>query len=111
MAESAYADLHWVDEDPLEAMPPTSPTQDELPCDDGAPMETQRHKWQMDLLIEAVHRWLLGRGERQRREDGGPPGSDAGADTEYARAEMEWARAERAEQELVLLRAPVDGKG
>jgi len=34
------------------------PTQDELPCDDGVPMETQRHKMQMDLLIEALHPWL-----------------------------------------------------
>ena len=63
MPESAYADPHWVDEDPPEAMPPTPPTQDELPCDDGVPMETQRHKWQMDLLIEAMDRWLLERGE------------------------------------------------
>jgi len=34
------------------------PTQDELPCDDGVPMETQRHKMQMDLLIEALSPWL-----------------------------------------------------
>ncbi|MGV2387325.1 MAG UNVERIFIED_CONTAM: Uma2 family endonuclease [Microcystis novacekii LVE1205-3] len=41
------------------------PTQDELPCDDGVPMETQRHKWQMDLLIDTISPWL-----RQQREDG-----------------------------------------
>jgi Uma2 family endonuclease len=34
------------------------PTQDELPCDDGVPMETQRHKWQMDLLIDTLGLWL-----------------------------------------------------
>jgi Uma2 family endonuclease len=40
------------------------PTQDELPCDDGVPMETQRHKWQMDLLIDTISPWL------DQREDG-----------------------------------------
>lgn len=40
------------------------PTQDELPCDDGVPMETQRHKLQMDLLIETLQPWLA------EREDG-----------------------------------------
>jgi len=34
------------------------PTQDELPCDDGVPMETQRHKMQMDLLLEGLYPWL-----------------------------------------------------
>jgi Uma2 family endonuclease len=34
------------------------PTQDELPCDDGVPMETERHKLQMDLLIYALKPWL-----------------------------------------------------
>ncbi len=29
--------------------PLTLPTQDELPCDDGIPMETQRHKMQSDI--------------------------------------------------------------
>jgi Uma2 family endonuclease len=43
------------------AMPPT---QTELPCDDGEPMETQRHKLQMDLLIDALIPWL------DDREDG-----------------------------------------
>ena len=37
------------------------PTQDDLPCDDGVPMETQRHKLQMDLLIETLQPWLAGR--------------------------------------------------
>jgi Uma2 family endonuclease len=40
------------------------PTQDQLPCDDGVPMETQRHKMQMDLLIETLYPWL------EAREDG-----------------------------------------
>lgn len=34
------------------------PTQDQLPCDDGIPMETQRHKMQMDLLIHSLYPWL-----------------------------------------------------
>lgn len=38
--------------------PITLPTQDQLPCDDGVPMETQRHKLQMDLLIDTLYPWL-----------------------------------------------------
>ncbi len=34
------------------------PGQDDLPCDDGEPMETQRHKLQMDLLIDGLTIWL-----------------------------------------------------
>jgi len=37
------------------------PTQQDLPYDDGEPMETQRHKVQMELLIDAVEVWLEGR--------------------------------------------------
>ncbi|QDZ39938.1 Uma2 family endonuclease [Euhalothece natronophila Z-M001] len=37
---------------------PLPPTQDELPCDDGIPMETQRHKLQMDLLLDTLQFWL-----------------------------------------------------
>lgn len=40
------------------------PNQDKLPCDDGEPMETQRHRLQMDLLIEGLDTWL------EQREDG-----------------------------------------
>ncbi|MBE9192767.1 Uma2 family endonuclease [Gloeocapsopsis crepidinum LEGE 06123] len=40
------------------------PTQDELPCDDGIPMETQRHKVQMNLLIHSLLPWL------DKRSDG-----------------------------------------
>jgi Uma2 family endonuclease len=42
----------------------TLPTQDELPCDDGVPMETQRHKMQIEILIETLGPWL------KNREDG-----------------------------------------
>ncbi|AFY42771.1 Uma2 family endonuclease [Nostoc sp. PCC 7107] len=40
------------------------PTQAELPLDDGVPMESARHKAQMDLLIDALIPWL------EQREDG-----------------------------------------
>ncbi|BAY10342.1 Uma2 family endonuclease [Calothrix sp. NIES-2098] len=40
------------------------PTQAELPYDDGIPMESQRHKMQMELLIDVVETWL------EQREDG-----------------------------------------
>jgi len=40
------------------------PTQEELPYDDGTPMESQRHKMQMDLLIDTLQPWL------EQREDG-----------------------------------------
>ena len=40
------------------------PTQAELPYDDGLPMESARHKAQMDLLIDALIPWL------EQREEG-----------------------------------------
>ena len=40
------------------------PIQAELPDDDGVPMESPRHKTQMDLLIDALMVWLA------QREDG-----------------------------------------
>ncbi len=40
------------------------PTQDDLPYDDGMPMESQRHILQMELLINALRLWL------DDREDG-----------------------------------------
>jgi Uma2 family endonuclease len=40
------------------------PTQDDLPYDDGMPMESQRHVLQMELLIDALRLWL------DAREDG-----------------------------------------
>ena len=38
------------------------PTQNDLPSDDGIPMETERHKKQMDLLIYPLESWLGQRG-------------------------------------------------
>ena len=38
------------------------PTQDELPCDDGVPMETERHRLQMELLLNTLNPWLEGGG-------------------------------------------------
>ncbi|MGB8700380.1 MAG: Uma2 family endonuclease [Thermosynechococcaceae cyanobacterium] len=35
------------------------PTQDDLPCEDGEPMETYRHKLQMDLLVNPLIQWLV----------------------------------------------------
>ncbi|MEB3339075.1 MAG: Uma2 family endonuclease, partial [Leptolyngbyaceae bacterium] len=40
------------------------PTQYELPCDDGEPMETERHKVQLQLLTDALVPWL------EARDDG-----------------------------------------
>ena len=40
------------------------PGEDELPYDDNQTMETQRHKMQMDLLIEGLDTWL------EQRQDG-----------------------------------------
>jgi Uma2 family endonuclease len=42
-------------------LPIALPNQDQLPCDDGVPMETQRHKMQMDLLLETLDPWLAAR--------------------------------------------------
>ena len=39
----------------LDAYPPTPPPgEDELPCDDGEPMESDRHRKQMNVLIESL---------------------------------------------------------
>lgn len=35
------------------------PTQDDLMGDDGIPMETYRHKLQMDLLVDPLNTWLV----------------------------------------------------
>jgi len=37
------------------------PTQTDLPYDDGAPMESQRHQLQMELLLDGLRLWLEGR--------------------------------------------------
>jgi len=44
------------------------PTQAHLPYDDGIPLETRRHKAQLDLLIDVLQVWL---GERQDGYVGG----------------------------------------
>ncbi len=36
------------------------PTQADLPYDDGAPMESQRHQLQMELLLDGLRLWLEG---------------------------------------------------
>jgi len=38
------------------------PTQNELPSDDGIPMETQRHGLQMQLLVRPLSQWLKTQG-------------------------------------------------
>ncbi|NEO28266.1 MAG: Uma2 family endonuclease, partial [Kamptonema sp. SIO4C4] len=43
---------------------PLPPTQEELPYDDGEPMETQRHQDQMTMLIYTLSPWI------EQREDG-----------------------------------------
>ena len=42
---------------------PTLPTEDDLPCDDGEPMETLRHRLQMELLINGLAPWARERGD------------------------------------------------
>jgi Uma2 family endonuclease len=42
---------------PLPSVPPL-PTEDELPYDDGEPLESARHRQQMELLLDALHQWL-----------------------------------------------------
>ena len=39
------------------------PTQDELPYDDGMPMESERHILQMHLLMETLRLWWADRQE------------------------------------------------
>jgi len=50
---------------PSDTWPPDVhlPTQDELPCDDGVPMESGRHRQQMILLIQTLQPWLAVRGD------------------------------------------------
>ncbi len=45
--------------DPYPPYAPTPPPgQDELPCDDGEPMESPKHRGQMNLLIETLDMYL-----------------------------------------------------
>lgn len=34
------------------------PTENDLPYDDNEKMESSRHKYQMDLLLETIYPWL-----------------------------------------------------
>jgi Uma2 family endonuclease len=58
--KSKHTVLSTVEPKSLEV--PLLPTQDDLPCDDGVPMETERHKKQMDLLVYSLEPWLGERG-------------------------------------------------
>lgn len=42
---------------------PALPTEDDLPCDDGVPMETLRHRLQMELLMNGLAPWARTRGD------------------------------------------------
>ena len=44
-------------------VPPRLPTEDDLPFEDGIPMETERHRVQMQLLIETLLPWAIARGD------------------------------------------------
>ncbi len=55
-------DLLYLDEDPGDLAPYRHLTQNDLPCEDGIPMETERHFLQMGLLLETVQPWLAQRG-------------------------------------------------
>jgi len=46
---------------PIEPGIALPPPQMELPWEDGVPMETQRHKWQLDLLMDGLLGWLAAR--------------------------------------------------
>ena len=57
------SELELIDRVEADLAPPLRlPTQDELPCEDGIPMETQRHYLQMGLLLETLQPWLAQRG-------------------------------------------------
>jgi Uma2 family endonuclease len=45
------------------SFPPRLPSEDELPCDDGMPMETARHRMQMELLLRGLELWSEARGD------------------------------------------------
>lgn len=47
-------------------VPALPPIQNELPYDDGVPMETLRHQFQMDLLIELMDLWLEARAKQSQ---------------------------------------------
>lgn len=42
---------------------PRLPTEDDLPADDGIPMESERHYLQMELLLQGLELWAEARGD------------------------------------------------
>ncbi|MCP4110372.1 MAG: Uma2 family endonuclease [Desulfobacteraceae bacterium] len=54
ISEAAYVPFEEIYSRGILNSPELLPTEDDLPCDDGEPMETERHKDQMNLLIESL---------------------------------------------------------
>jgi hypothetical protein len=66
------------------------PTQDELPYDDGMPMEIHRHRLQMNLLIHSLDEWAA---QRRNVFRGGNMFIYFGAD--QLRGNRPWRRADK----------------
>lgn len=56
-----FEPIERVEIDP--APPPCPPSQDEPPCGDDIPLESERHKLQMESLLETLQPWLAQRGD------------------------------------------------
>ncbi len=54
LSEEALSFTEPITEPDILADIETLPTEDDLPCDDGEPMETYRHRQQMQLLIDSL---------------------------------------------------------
>ena len=56
MALATWPETELIDPDEAEILASfrVLPTEDDLPCDDGEPMETPRHREQMNLLIDSL---------------------------------------------------------
>ncbi|MCP4108275.1 MAG: Uma2 family endonuclease [Desulfobacteraceae bacterium] len=54
ISKAAYVTFEEIYGKGILNIPGPLPTEDDLPCDDGEPMETQRHKDQMNLLIDSL---------------------------------------------------------
>jgi len=54
MSRPVYSCSEPITEPEVLASIETLPTEDDLPCDDGEPMETPRHRDQMNLLIDSL---------------------------------------------------------
>jgi len=55
--------IYKADQQRVPAVLQRLPTQDELPCDDGVPMESGRHRLQMELLVNSLDLWLEQQGD------------------------------------------------